>query len=166
MSQTAVQLCCNTVFTTSSTVLHEIRLGIWQKIISSLCSLSPSFFFFSAFLPLHPLLLLLCPPVLLLFFLSFSFHLLFIFFYTTCFSSFSFFSSVNNATESAVVQALEFEAGQRSWLLQQDALHAAAATKLRQEVQASQAAVEAQRANQLADWAAEEQEHALRQHQV
>lgn len=64
------------------------------------------------------------------------------------------------------LQALEFEAGQRNWLLQQDALHAAAETRLRQEVAASQAAVEAHRTNQLADWAAQEQEDALRLHQV
>ena len=64
------------------------------------------------------------------------------------------------------MQALEFEAGQRNWLLQQDALHSAASTRLRQEVAASQLAVEAQRADQLADWAAEEQEQALKQHQV
>ena len=64
------------------------------------------------------------------------------------------------------VQALEFEAGQRNWLLQQDALHAAAETRLRQEVAASQAAVEAHRTAQLADWATQEQEDALRLHQV
>lgn len=65
-----------------------------------------------------------------------------------------------------MVQALEFEARQRSWALQQDALHVAAQTQLRQEVAASQAGVEAQRTAQLADWAAEEQEHALKRHQV
>ena len=64
------------------------------------------------------------------------------------------------------VQALEFEAGQRNWLLQQDALHAAAEARLRQEVAASQAAVEAHRTAQLADWAAQEQEDTLRLHQV
>lgn len=64
------------------------------------------------------------------------------------------------------LQALEFEAGQRNWLLQQDALHAAAEMRLRQEVAASQAAVEAHRTNQLADWAAQEQEDTLRLHQV
>ena len=67
---------------------------------------------------------------------------------------------------SIFVQALEFEAGQRNWLLQQDALHTAASVKLRQQVAASQAAVEAQRSNQLADWAAEEQEEALKHHQA
>lgn len=76
-------------------------------------------------------------------------------------------STVNDfKDESAHAQALEFEAGQRNWLLQQDALHAAASARLRQEVAASQAAVEAQRTNQLADWAAEEQEQALKQHQA
>jgi len=64
------------------------------------------------------------------------------------------------------LQALEFEAGQRNWLLQQDALHAAAEMRLRQEVAASQAAVEAHRTCQLADWAAQEQEDTLRLHQV
>ena len=64
------------------------------------------------------------------------------------------------------MQALEFEAGQRSWQLQQDATHAAAKVQLRQEVASSQAAVEAQRAAQLADWAAEEQENSVRHHQV
>ncbi|KAL3152259.1 hypothetical protein ABBQ32_001336 [Trebouxia sp. C0010 RCD-2024] len=68
--------------------------------------------------------------------------------------------------EEEAIKALEFEAGQRNWLLQQDALHAAASARLRQEVAASQAAVEAQRTNQLADWAAEEQEQALKQHQA
>lgn len=63
-------------------------------------------------------------------------------------------------------QALEFEAGQRNWLLQQDALHTAASVRLREQVAASQAAVEAQRTNQLADWAAEEQEQALKHHQA
>ena len=67
---------------------------------------------------------------------------------------------------SIFAQALEFEAGQRNWLLQQDALHTAASVRLRQQVAASQAAVEAQRTNQLADWAAEEQEQALRHHQA
>ena len=66
----------------------------------------------------------------------------------------------------AGMQALEFEAGQRSWQLQQDATHAAARVQLRQEVASSQAAVEAQRAAQLAEWAAEEQEDAVRHHQV
>ncbi len=66
----------------------------------------------------------------------------------------------------AVAQALEFEAGQRNWLLQQDALHAAAKMRLRQEVAASQAAVETHRTNQLADWAAQEQEDTLRSYQV
>ncbi|KAL0019139.1 hypothetical protein WJX79_008487 [Trebouxia sp. C0005] len=68
--------------------------------------------------------------------------------------------------EEEAIKALEFEAGQRNWLLQQDALHAAAETRLRQEVAASQAAVEAHRTNQLADWAAQEQEDALRLHQA
>lgn len=68
--------------------------------------------------------------------------------------------------KAVAVQALEFDAGQRSWALQQDALHAAAQQQLKQEVAASQAAVEAQRTAQLADWAAEEQEDALRRHQV
>lgn len=67
---------------------------------------------------------------------------------------------------SIFAQALEFEAGQRNWQLQQDALHTAASVKLRQQVAASQAAVEAQRTNQLADWAAEEQEQALKKHQA
>lgn len=45
-------------------------------------------------------------------------------------------------------------------------MHTAASVKLRQQVAASQAAVEAQRSNQLADWAAEEQEQALKHHQA
>ena len=65
-----------------------------------------------------------------------------------------------------MLQALEFEAGQRSWQLQQDALHAAAEVQLRQEVAAAQAAVEAQRTAQLADWAAQEQEDTVKHHQV
>lgn len=72
----------------------------------------------------------------------------------------------NPLCKAVAVQALEFEAGQRSWALQKDAMHAAAQQQLRQEVAASQAAVEAQRTAQLADWAAEEQEDALRRHQV
>lgn len=67
---------------------------------------------------------------------------------------------------ASFAQALEFEAGQRNWLLQQDALHTAANVKLRHQVAASQAAVEAQRTSQLADWAAEEQEQALKRHQA
>ena len=42
----------------------------------------------------------------------------------------------------------------------------AASVKLRQQVAASQAVVEAHRTNQLADWAAEEQEQALKKHQA
>lgn len=74
--------------------------------------------------------------------------------------------SCNPTLDMLWLQALEFEAGQRNWLLQQDALHAAAEMRLRQEVAASQAAVEAHRTSQLADWAAQEQEDALRLHQV
>ncbi len=78
-------------------------------------------------------------------------------------------SSVRQGREGTtlfVPQALEFEAGQRNWLLQQDAVHTAAEMRLRQEVAASQAAVEAHRTNQFADWAAQEQEDALRLYQV
>ena len=65
-----------------------------------------------------------------------------------------------------MIQASKFDLAEPSWQLQQEALPAASEVELRQEVAAAQAAVEAQRTAQLADWAAQEQEITVKHHQV
>ena len=55
------------------------------------------------------------------------------------------------------LQALEFQASQRTWQLQQDAHQAAAQAQMKHEIAARQAGIAARRRQQLVQWAEDEE---------
>ena len=64
------------------------------------------------------------------------------------------------------LQALEFQASQRTWQLQQDAHQVAAQAQVKHEVAARQAGMDARRRQLLVQWAAEDEERQLQHSEV